>query len=85
MRRHSKRSRHSRKSFRAGGITHSTHRDDSERRLRGLTARVDAGIFAREQENRLRTLQHRRLENNRLTRRTRNGTHHQHRRTNTRH
>jgi hypothetical protein len=82
MKRHSK---HSRK-FRAGGIRHSTvnHRDDSGRRLRGFTARVDAGIFAREQENRLRTLAHRRMENNRLTRRTRNTPHH-HRRTNTRH
>ena len=85
MRRHSKRSRHSRKVFRAGGTRHSTHIDNSEQRLRGFTARLDARLFAEEQENRLRTLAHRRMENNRLTRRRRNGTHHQNRRTNTRH
>ena len=83
MKRHSKHSKRSRK-FRAGGITHSTHRDNSEQRLRGFTARLDARLFAEEQENRLRTLAHRRMENNRLTRRRRYTPHH-HRRTNTRH
>ena len=75
---HSKHSKKSRKSYRAGGIRHSTtnHRENSGQTLRGFIARVDAGIFARDQENRARTLANRRLENNRLTRRTRNGTLH---------
>jgi hypothetical protein len=75
-----RRSRHSRKSYRGGGIRHSTvnhreHRGDSEQRLRAFTARVDAGIITRRQENAARALAHRRAENIRLTRRTRNGTH----------
>ena len=84
--RHKHSRKHSRKSYRAGGIRHSTanHRENSGQTLRGFIARVDAGMFAREQENRARTLAHRRMENNRLTRRTRDTPHH-HRRTNTRH
>jgi hypothetical protein len=38
--------------------------------MRAFIARVDAGIYNREQENRIRDLAHR--EWNRLTRRTRN-------------
>ena len=65
-----------------GGITHSNatrrsrERSNSEEQLRAFTARVDAGIYNREQENRRRNLAHRRLENSRFTRRTRNFTHH---------
>ena len=75
--RHSKRTKRSRKSYRGGGIRHSTvnHReieDDSEQRLRGFTARVDAAIFARQQENAAIDLAHRRAENSRFNRQTRN-------------
>jgi len=57
-----------------GGITHSnaTRRENSGERMRAFIARVDAGMYNREQENRIRDLAHRRMENNRLTRQTRN-------------
>jgi hypothetical protein len=66
--------RNSRKRYIGGGITHSnaTRRENSGQRLRAFTARVDAGIYNREQENRIRDLAHRRIENSRFNRQTRN-------------